>query len=273
MATAFCGGVLPYDVAASWLNFALPGAVEADDHDPPAAAAAVVPRVGRGHELAGERGRDRAGTAVLPSRSRQDHRGVALVLGRRRARDLAGIRGRARWSRSCRSGRSARWWPWSSGRGAAVDVVVESPGARARTLLPGPPPAAVVDEVDGRRRGAAEDEEASRRSTDVEDVDEAAVEYGGRMRQHRPEPQLRGLADHAARLVAVLHAREVDDDLVAVALDLGLGHAEAVDPVADDVDGLVEHRARPLSARPARAGPRSRPGGRGRAPGSSRSRA
>ena len=61
-------------------------------------------------------------------------------------------------------------------------------------------------------------------------------------RENRTEAQLGGLADQAAGLVAVLHAGQVDHDLVAVALDLGLGHAEAVDTVADDVDGLVESR-------------------------------
>ena len=48
------------------------------------------------------------------------------------------------------------------------------------------------------------------------------------------------LPTSAIGLVAVLHTREVDDDVVALAADLGLGDAEAVDPVADDVDGDVE---------------------------------
>ena len=34
--------------------------------------------------------------------------------------------------------------------------------------------------------------------------------------EHRPEAQLGGLADEAPRLVAVLHAGEVDDDVVAL---------------------------------------------------------
>ena len=54
------------------------------------------------------------------------------------------------------------------------------------------------------------------------------------------EPQLGGLADERDRLVAVLHAREVDDDVAPLAGDLRLEGAEGVDPVADDVDGHVE---------------------------------
>jgi hypothetical protein len=41
----------------------------------------------------------------------------------------------------------------------------------------------------------------------------------------------------------VAHAGKLHDHGVALAGDLGLGHAEGVDPVADDVDGLVEHAA------------------------------
>ncbi len=55
------------------------------------------------------------------------------------------------------------------------------------------------------------------------------------LRLHRPEPQLRGLADEALGLGAVLHAGQVDDDRVALALHVGFRDAEAVDAVADDV--------------------------------------
>src|SRR5262249_47025503 len=58
----------------------------------------------------------------------------------------------------------------------------------------------------------------------------------------RPELQLRGLADHLDGAVAVLDARQRDDDEVALPRDLRFGDAEAVDAPADDGDGLVELR-------------------------------
>ena len=42
-------------------------------------------------------------------------------------------------------------------------------------------------------------------------------------------------------LLGVVGARQRDDDLVvALGLDLGLGDAERVDAVADDLDGAVD---------------------------------
>ena len=65
----------------------------------------------------------------------------------------------------------------------------------------------------------------------------------------------------------VLHARQLDDDGVALAGDLGLGHAEGVDPVADDLDGLVEGVAASASCGGLEHHRHARPGGRGRARG------
>ena len=122
----------------------------------------------------------------------------------------------------------------------AADVLVESPGARARMLLPGPP-----DAVAESTTVAV--------VLDVDEVDDVLVDVGVTLhgygtREHGPEAQLGGLAHQVAGLVAILHAGQVDHDLVAVALDLGLGHAETVHPVADDVHGLVDHGGRTLLA-------------------------
>ena len=65
----------------------------------------------------------------------------------------------------------------------------------------------------------------------------------GELGQNGPEAQLRRLAHHVEGTALVPHPGQLDDDGVALAGDLGLGHAEGVDPVADDLDGLVEHAA------------------------------
>ena len=51
----------------------------------------------------------------------------------------------------------------------------------------------------------------------------------GQHLQHRAELQLGGLADELEGPVLVLHARDLHQDRVALAGDLGLGHAEGVD--------------------------------------------
>ena len=66
--------------------------------------------------------------------------------------------------------------------------------------------------------------------------DDARVEGG----EHRPELELGGLADQGDGPVLVLHAGDLDEDVVALAGDLRLGHAEGVDALADDGDGLVD---------------------------------
>ena len=63
------------------------------------------------------------------------------------------------------------------------------------------------------------------------------------------ELELRGLADDLGGALGVLHARELDRDLVlALLADLGLGDAELVDPLADDRDRAVEVRVGQLTA-------------------------
>ena len=72
------------------------------------------------------------------------------------------------------------------------------------------------------------------------------VGRGGRGVRHElrdhPELQLGGLADERQGLRAVLRARQVDHDRVALAVDLGLGDTEGVDPVGDDLDRGVQGR-------------------------------
>src|SRR5207249_2568544 len=65
--------------------------------------------------------------------------------------------------------------------------------------------------------------------------------------KHRPEVELGGGADEADDAALVLHARQLDDDRVALAADVGLGHAEGVDPGPDDRDRLVQHAALDLA--------------------------
>ena len=62
---------------------------------------------------------------------------------------------------------------------------------------------------------------------------------GGRAGDHRPQPQLGGLADRLGRVT--VRAGDRDDDPVRTLGDhLGLGDTEAVDPALDDLPGLVE---------------------------------
>ena len=60
--------------------------------------------------------------------------------------------------------------------------------------------------------------------------------------QHRPEAQLGGLADDRLALARSFDAGQVDDDVVALAGDLGLGDPEAVDALrmmsTRDVEGV-----------------------------------
>ncbi len=64
---------------------------------------------------------------------------------------------------------------------------------------------------------------------------------GRRSAEHRAEAQLRGLPDGLGRVA--VRARDRDHDPVRALGDhLGLGHTEPVDPVADDLTGLVERR-------------------------------
>ncbi len=58
--------------------------------------------------------------------------------------------------------------------------------------------------------------------------------------QHGPQVHLAGDLDQLDRLLLVLDTRQVDDDRVALAEDLGLGDAEAVDSLADALDREVE---------------------------------
>ena len=67
-----------------------------------------------------------------------------------------------------------------------------------------------------------------------------AAEHG--LPDHRPEAQLRGLAQRTGLLTGV--ARHGDRDVVAVEHDLGTAHAEAVDALLDDLLGLHELVAR-----------------------------
>ena len=56
----------------------------------------------------------------------------------------------------------------------------------------------------------------------------------GEQPQHGAQVHLAGAPDELERLLLVLHAGQVDDDRVALADDLRLGDAEAVDALADD---------------------------------------
>src|SRR6185369_4912873 len=67
-----------------------------------------------------------------------------------------------------------------------------------------------------------------------------------------PEAELGGLPDQVDDVGAAA-ARHRDLDLVAVALDLGLGDAQAVDALTNDVDRLVDRPAVDLLPRLRRA--------------------
>src|SRR5439155_6170267 len=58
--------------------------------------------------------------------------------------------------------------------------------------------------------------------------------------EDRAEKQLGRAADDLQGPLLVLDAGELDDDVVALLSDLGLGNAQAVDAVADDLDGRLE---------------------------------
>ena len=196
-------------------------------------------------------------------------------LGLRRARRaLAGEPGgpevvaRARLARrACRAARRTRCAcrrPWRRGRGcvgerrrpwsSSHDARSRVRGRRRRSAA-----GAVVVVVGARGRRGRGGGRSARRGRASCSRDGGASASTGRNRSSAVLPT------SALGLVAVLHAGQVDDDVVALAGDLGLGDAEAVDPVADDVDRDVEGVGLVL-ARPATARPRCRPGGRGRAP-------
>ena len=171
---------------------------------------------------------------LLPGGLGRDRRrgGVGGRRGRRRCR--RGRRRLLRWDRRRSRPRPARWrrhplpmpprtppgrWPWSwscpPARRATVVVVVVSPGTVVEVVAP-TWASAVVLGVGHRTLGEL------------------------RQPEHGPEPQLGGLADQRQSPIAVLHARQLDHDGIALAGDVGLGHAEGVDPVADDLQRLVE---------------------------------
>ncbi len=68
----------------------------------------------------------------------------------------------------------------------------------------------------------------------------ASVSKGRPSSEHGPELELGGAAHERLGLGPVADAGEVDDDAVALAGDLRLGHAQAVDAGPDDLDGLVD---------------------------------
>ena len=134
------------------------------------------------------------------------------------------------------SGRDAR-------RSARVSIVRADRACRRLPLVVvGRGPCVVPWHGRGRRRALRR---GGRRALDRRGGRRARsrCETGTVRRLHRTEPQLGGLADEALGLGRVLHARQVDDDRVALALHVGLGDAETVDAVADDVDRGVERRS------------------------------
>ncbi len=153
--------------------------------------------------------------------------------GRRRLRRCVGRRGgggRGRGGR-CRRGGGLRPEP-ASGRRCRPDLVVDVDALRGGRRGP------------AGRRGRGRPRRGGGRGGVVVVVDRHVL--GRQGLEDGPEPQLGGLADDAEGLVAVLHAGEVDDDVVALPADLRLGHTERVDPVPDDVDRLARaSRTRP----------------------------
>ncbi len=61
--------------------------------------------------------------------------------------------------------------------------------------------------------------------------------------QHGAEEQLGRLPDDLQRPGRVLDAGQLDHHVVPLAADVGLCHAQGIDPLADDGDGLVENAA------------------------------
>ena len=177
---------------------------------------------------------------------RREH--VLARLARLRGRDVGAVvavRRRRVRSRSARRSRGRRRLRRAGPRRSASSAIVRAARAAAldrRAMVVAPvAPASVV--VAPRRRSWSSRPARSSWSTRAR----ARVPHGN-VCEHRPEPQLGGLADVLLRLLAVLHAGQVDDDRVALPLHVGFGDAEAVDAVADDVDRGVERaRSVPLT--------------------------
>ena len=184
----------------------------------------------RGRRLVDARADDRAGAAGDDDGLRRD-REDPVVLGVRRGLDaflppaVAGFGVFAAAmirSRSCTA--ACRVWngPPSSVLLRAEDVEPGRLALRRARLL-----ARQQVEQPGRRHGYAlgADRRAGQIGLEVEEL------------------ELRGLPDQLRGLLGVVHAGELDHDLVGALLaDLGLGHAELVDPVPHDLDRAVEIR-------------------------------
>ena len=63
---------------------------------------------------------------------------------------------------------------------------------------------------------------------------------GWQLDEHGSEPQLGRGSDQVEGALLLVDPGQLHDDGVPLAGDLGLGHAEGVDAVANDLDGLVE---------------------------------
>ena len=174
---------------------------------------------------------------------------AAVVVGCRRAVDGGRCRVGAR-----PSSRPARDASPRSARSGSV-----------RAPAPDPEIVVVVPAVDDRRRGRgrAGDGRRRRAGATVVVVVGIGVAHGSVGLRPVGSAARRSGRPCSSAFVAVLHARQVDDDRVALPLHLGLGDAEAVDAVADDVDRGVERGGR--CPRPGTARSRCRPAGRGRA--------
>ena len=257
-------------VVAGGLGLALVFGAAVTEQLRPASARPAVQAAARGRRRDDRGARARA---ALVDRRRQLAAGCA---GRAVALD-GGCAGRGgRWRRP-RSRRVAAAWRCGGGRrrcGRGGALLTWPPRRAGRRTAPGRCWSAtgLDDRRRGRGRGAAEVVGAAlvvvgapcRRSSGVAvpvvvGVAGAArrgrgrtagrggrrgVAVGGRDRLREDdlaEPQLGGLADQLAELVLV-GAGDVDLDVLADDADLGLGDAEAVDPGADDVDGLVALR-------------------------------
>ena len=128
------------------------------------------------------------------------------------------------WSRAARWS----WWSSPSWNGVAASALALDRGGRGRGRRPpwswwSSPAAVVVVEPSA----AVVVVVASRTS-------------GGSWSEHGPEPQLGRGAHQIEGALLLVDPGQLHDDRVALAGDLGLGHAEGVDAVADDLDGLVE---------------------------------
>ena len=65
--------------------------------------------------------------------------------------------------------------------------------------------------------------------------------------EDRPKPQLGGLADQFDRSLLVVDAWDLNENCLSLPGHLGLTDPEAVDPVANDVDRLIEQFVSDLS--------------------------